>query len=68
MLDIIKTNFKDRETQKLINKLYEKYNNGFYVNTQRDLTKTKEEAKYIGRYLSRSAIAEYIISDYDGKK
>ena len=31
MLDIIKTNFKDRETQNLINKLYEKYNNGFYI-------------------------------------
>ena len=27
MLDIIKTNFKDRETQKLINRLYKKYNN-----------------------------------------
>ena len=45
MLDIIKTNFKDRETQNLINKLYEKYNNGFYVDTQRDLTKTKESTR-----------------------
>ena len=67
MLDIIKTNFKDRETQKIINRLYKKYNNGFYVNAQRDLTKIKEAAKYIGRYLSRPAIAEYRISGYDGK-
>ena len=67
VLDIIKTNFKDRETQKIINRLYKKYNNGFYVNAQRDLTKIKEAAKYIGRYLSRPAIAEYRISEYDGK-
>ena len=67
VLDIIKTNFKDRETQKLINRLYKKYNNGFYVNAQRDLTKIKEAAKYIGRYLSRPAIVEYRISGYDGK-
>lgn len=67
VLDIIKANFKDRETQKLINRLYKKYNNGFYVNAQRDLTKIKEAAKYIGRYLSRPAIAEYRISEYDGK-
>ena len=49
------------------NLLYKKYNNGFYVNAQRDLTKIKEAAKYIGRYLSRPAIAEYRISGYDGK-
>ena len=67
VLDIIKTNFKDRETQKLINRLYKKYNNGFYVNAQRDLTKIKEAARYIGRYLSRPAIVEYRISGYDGK-
>ena len=66
VLDIIKSNFKDRQTQKLINSLYKKYNDGFYVNAQRDLTKIKEAAKYIGRYLSRPAIAEYRISEYDG--
>ena len=53
--------------RRLINRLYKKYNNGFYVNAQRDLTKIKEAAKYIGRYLSRPAIAEYRISEYDGK-
>ena len=37
------------------------------MDTQRDLTKTKEAAKYIGRYLSRPAIVEYRISGYDGK-
>ena len=37
------------------------------MNAQRDLTKIKEAAKYIGRYLSRPAIAEYRISGYDGK-
>ena len=67
MLDRIKTNFKDRETQKLINRLYKKYNNGFYVNAQRDLTKIKEAARCIGRYLSRPAIVAYRINGYDGK-
>ena len=47
--------------------MYNKYKEGFYVNAQRDLTNISQVARYIGRYLVRPAIAEYRISDYDGK-
>lgn len=68
VLDIIKNNFKDNETKRLINKLYSKYKEGFYVNAQRDLTNISQAARYIGRYLARPAIAEYRIIKYDRKK
>ena len=67
VLDIIKNNFKDIRTKQLINKLYRKYKEGFYVNAERDLTNIKKASKYIGRYLARPAIAEYRITNYDGK-
>ena len=52
----------------MINKLYNKYKEGFYVNAQRDLTNISQVARYIGRYLVRPAIAEYRIIKYDRKK
>ena len=52
----------------MINKLYNKYKEGFYVNAQRDLTNISQVARYIGRYLARPAIAEYRIIKYDRKK
>ena len=67
VLDIIKDNFKDVRTKRLINRLYKTYKEGFYVNAERDLTNIKQASKYIGRYLARPAIAEYRITDYDGK-
>lgn len=67
VLDIIRENFKDIRTKQLINRLYKKYKDGFYVNAQRDLTNIKQASKYIGRYLARPAIAEYRITNYDGK-
>lgn len=67
LLDIIKKNFKDIRTKRLINNLYKKYKAGFYVNAERDLTNIKKASKYIGRYLARPAIAEYRIINYDGK-
>ncbi len=67
VLDIIRENFKDIRTKQLINRLYRKYREGFYVNAQRDLTNIKQASKYIGRYLARPAIAEYRIINYDGK-
>lgn len=67
VLDIIKKNFTDIRTKRLVNKLYKKYNEGFYVNTERDLTNIKQAIKYIGRYLARPAIAEYRVIRYDGK-
>ena len=68
VLDIIKTNVKDNEKKRLINKLYSKDKEGFYVNAQRDLTNISQAARYIGRYLARPAIAEYRIVKYDRKK
>ena len=67
VLDIIKNNFKDNETKRLINRLYKSNEDGFYVNAERDLVDIKQAAKYIGRYLARPAIAEYRIKNYDGK-
>lgn len=61
VLDIIKKNFTGMRTKRLINKLYKTYNEGFYVNVERDLTNIKKATKYIGRYLARPAIAEYRI-------
>ena len=52
----------------MINKLYNKYKEGFYVPAQRDLTNISQVARYIGRYLVRPAIAEYRIIKYDRKK
>ncbi len=51
----------------MVNQLYKKYKEGFYVNAQRNLTNIKKAAKYIGRYLARPAIAEYRITGYDSK-
>lgn len=67
MLDIIKDNFKGVRTKRLLNRLYKTYKELFYVNSERNLTNIKRASKYIGRYLSRLAIAEYRITDYDDK-
>ena len=48
----------------MINKLYKKE---FYVNAERRLTNIKQATQYIGRYLARPAIAEYRITNYDGR-
>lgn len=67
VLDIMKKNFDDIRTKQLVNRLYKIYKEGFYVNAERDLTDIKKASKYIGRYLARPAIAEYRITNYDGK-
>ena len=41
LLDIIKDNFKDIRTKRLINRLYKMYKDGFYVNAERDLINIK---------------------------
>lgn len=42
---------------------YRKYNDGFYVKSDKKINNIFEIAKYIGRYLARPAIAEYRITD-----
>lgn len=68
MLDLVKKWFpKNRKVLELIEDLYQRYPHGFYVNAEKKMTNAKSVAKYIGRYLSRPAIAEYRIEEYDGK-
>lgn len=69
VLDLLKKwHSDDSEVQRLINKLYQRYPKGFYVNAEKRMKDAKGAAKYIGRYLARPAIAEYRIESYDGKK
>lgn len=67
VLDIMKDYRKDVDMKRLVNKMYKKYPNGFYVNARRSLKDTSQAIKYIGRYLGRAAIAEYRIKSYDGE-
>ena len=53
------------KTRRLISYLYKTYTKGFYVNAKRKLDDTRQEVKYIGRYLARAAIAEYRIIKYE---
>lgn len=67
-LDIISKYAKDTNDQNLKNKVsiaYNKYKKGFYVNGKSKISNNKNIAKYIGRYLSRPAIAEYKIISFD---
>jgi DNA-directed RNA polymerase subunit RPC12/RpoP len=67
LFEIIRNNFKDKVTKILLNKLYKQNPEGFYVNAERGLNNMKYAARYIGRYLARPAIADYRITEYDGK-
>lgn len=51
----------------LKSELYDKKNNGFYVNAPRsDFNNAQAVAKYITRYISRPAMAQSRITGYDG--
>ena len=64
LLDLTKKWFPNNQAVlKLINDLYQRYPKGFYVNAEQKM----KDAKYIGRYLARPAVAEYRIKGYDGK-
>jgi len=52
----------------LINKLYVEKSNGFYVHARNKMRSAKGAAKYIGRYISRPAIAESRIIRWDEKE
>jgi hypothetical protein len=68
VLNLIKKEYKNnRKMNNLANKLYAKYDKGFYVNANRDVTNKKLAAHYIGRYVGRPAISESRIKYYDGK-
>jgi len=57
-----------KKTKNLVYSLYRRYSKGFYVYAERRMTSARGEAKYIGRYLAKPAIAEYRILAYNGKR
>jgi hypothetical protein len=68
LLDMIKKHYENNiRMTNLVNQLYKKYPNGFYVNANRDVKNKKEATKYIGRYVGRPAISEKRIVSYDGE-
>lgn len=56
------------ETRNLIDGLFRRYSNGFYVHAKRGVKKGKGVSRYIGRYIRHPAIANKRIVDYDGEK
>ncbi len=69
LMDIVKKKLvpKKPKLKKLINELYKRYPQGFYVHAETKMDGAKRAAQYIGRYLARPAIAEYRIISYDGE-
>jgi|LFRM01.1.fsa_nt_gb ribosomal protein S27E len=69
LMDIVKKKLVPKKPQlkKLINELYKRYPQGFYVHAETKMDGAKRAAQYIGRYLARPAIAEYRIISYDGE-
>lgn len=53
------------ENSKLIDTLFNKHQNGFYIYAKKKITKPKDVAQYIGRYVRHPAIAESRIINYD---
>ncbi|WP_456238464.1 IS91 family transposase [Paenibacillus riograndensis] len=59
---------KEEWIKGLVNELYQRYPQGFYVNAEQRMKDARGAAKYIGRYLARPAIAEYRVVSYDYHK
>ena len=69
VLSKIKKKYKDNpQIKKMVNNLYKNNVQGFYVHAKNRMRSAKGAAKYIGRYVSRPAIAESRIISYDGEK
>lgn len=58
---------KTKENKELINSLFSKHKNGFYVRARDRIKSKRELVRYIGRYIRHPAIAESRIDSYDGK-
>jgi ribosomal protein S27E len=56
---------KTWENSRLIDSLFKGHKDGFYVYAKRRVSKPKNIAKYIGRYLRHPAIAESRISEFN---
>lgn len=59
---------KTIENKRLIDMMYREHKEGFYVHAKNKMKNAKGAAQYIGRYVSRPAIAESRIENYDGKE
>ncbi|MBT2291193.1 transposase [Paenibacillus albidus] len=62
---MLKWHPKEERVKPLVNELYQRYPQGFYVNAEQRMKDARGAAKYIGRYLARPAIAEYRVVSYD---
>ena len=68
LLTKLKKHFPEtKDVSELIDELFSKYPNGFYVNAENKMDNARKAAKYVGRYIARPAIAESRIQDYDGE-
>lgn len=68
LLKNIKKKYKDDvQIKKMINHYYKTNEQGFYVHAKNRMRSARGVAKYIGRYVSRPAIAESRIVKYDGE-
>ena len=56
------------ENMKLIDDLFKKYPEGFYVRAKDTINNKKGMVKYIGRYIRHPAVADSRIIYYDGKE
>lgn len=69
VLDLVIKHFgHEPKMRNLVNSLYHRYKDGFYVHAENRMKDARGAARYIGRYLARPAIAEYRITGYDGKQ
>jgi hypothetical protein len=59
---------KDLKIKKIISKLFREKDKGLYVYAKGRMKNAKGAVRYIGRYVSRPAIAESRIKRYDGKE
>jgi transposase-like protein len=69
ILKAFRESFKDnKKVINLVNKLYTQKKDGFYVHARTKMRSARSAAKYIGRYMSRPAIAESRIIRWDDKE
>jgi len=54
--------------RRLIDRMFKKYPDGFYVRAKDTITHKKGMVRYIGRYVRHPAVAESRIVSYDGKE
>ena len=67
LLNSLKKKIKDTpENMKLIDDLFKKHPEGFYVRAKDTINNKKGMIKYIGRYIRHPAVAESRIVSYDG--